>query len=228
MPRRARISRSRKASLLPLQLAVPDPSGWSFGLNPAMPGLADLFNSGRAADRRERRPAHRARDARAVPEPLRPAAAAAVLPQRSAGPMAFAQGQRTFEVGLGRAHRRRAEQPPREPATRAERVACRGRRCFRPAWRPCPTRWRGAGPTAFAAFPATGEAPARRQAFQAVADASYDTVYERAFATCTSAPCCSATRCPRRSRPRPSSRRCRAILRPRYPALRRSCEPSRS
>ena len=38
-----------QGSLLPLQLAVPDASGWSFGVNPAMPGLQELFNAGRAA-----------------------------------------------------------------------------------------------------------------------------------------------------------------------------------
>ena len=36
---------------------VPDPSGWSFGLHPAMPGLAELFNVGPRGDRRERRAA---------------------------------------------------------------------------------------------------------------------------------------------------------------------------
>jgi len=38
-----------QASLLPLDLAVPDASGWTFGLHPAMPELAALVNTRRAA-----------------------------------------------------------------------------------------------------------------------------------------------------------------------------------
>lgn len=38
-----------KESLLPLNLAAADPDGWTFGLHPVMPGLAEMFNAGRAA-----------------------------------------------------------------------------------------------------------------------------------------------------------------------------------
>jgi uncharacterized protein (DUF1501 family) len=170
-----------KASLLPLQLAVPDPSGWSFGLNPAMPGLADLFNSGRAA----------------VVANVGPLIAPATLAQyqnRSVPlpPQLFSHNDQQDQwhslkgnvpSKSGWAGRIADVLSSRLASQRlALNVSLSGQTLFQAGVEAVPYTMGGAGPTAFAAFPVTGTGPARRQAFQAVADASYETVYERAFA----------------------------------------------
>ena len=97
-----------QGALLPLQLAVPDAERLVFRIEPGDARAAGSVQRRAGGDRRQRRPARRPDDPRAVPEPFRAAAAAAVLAQRSAGPVAFAQGHRGVQVGLGRPHRRRA------------------------------------------------------------------------------------------------------------------------
>ncbi len=122
-----------QGALLPLQLAVPDASGWSFGLNPAMPGLAGLVQRRAGGDRRERRPARRPDDARAVPE---------LFPCRCRRSCSRTTISRTSGI-RSRAPRCPSRAGPAasptcwragdEPEARAERLACRARRCIRPA-----------------------------------------------------------------------------------------------
>src|SRR5262245_54781374 len=38
-----------QTGLLPLNLVVPDASGWQFGMHPSMPELTGMFNAGRVA-----------------------------------------------------------------------------------------------------------------------------------------------------------------------------------
>ena len=166
------------------QSPLADPTAATFGLHPAHGGLADLFKAGRSGSRRQRRSAARAHDESSSTSTLGCASAAALLAQRPAGPVAFAQGQRAPRNRVGPAAWPTCWRPRRaKPAARAECVARRARRCFRPARAAVPYTMGAAGPDDLSRRSRTAAVgSSRRQAFTSVAEASYDTVYEQAFA----------------------------------------------
>jgi uncharacterized protein (DUF1501 family) len=170
-----------KETLLPLHLAVPDASGWSFGLNPAMAGLADLFNAGRAA----------------IVANVGPLIAPATLAEYQNGsvplpPQLFSHNDQQDQwhslkgkvvSKTGWAGRVADVLSPRLSSQRlALNVSLSGQTLFQAGATAVPYTMGATGPAAFTAFPATGIGPVRRQAFQAVAGTRYESLYERAFA----------------------------------------------
>jgi uncharacterized protein (DUF1501 family) len=168
--------------LLPLHLAAPDASGWSFGLNPAMAGLADLFNSGRAA----------------IVANVGPLIAPATLSAYQNGsvplpPQLFSHNDQQDQwhslkgkvvSKTGWAGRIADALSPRLSSQRlALNVSLSGQTLFQAGAAAVPYTMGAAGPAAFTGFPATGIGPARRQAFQSVAGTRYESLYERAFAS---------------------------------------------
>jgi uncharacterized protein (DUF1501 family) len=169
-----------QASLLPINLAVPDPAGWLYGVHPSMPGIAAMFNSGRAA----------------FVSNIGPLLAPASLTQYQARsvplpPQLFShndqqdqwhtlKGNALSKAGwAGRiadalASRVTAQQMPLN-------VSLAGQSLFMAGNASVPYTMGSTGPTAFQAF-GGGAGPARRQAFEAVLRTTYPTVYENAFA----------------------------------------------
>lgn len=170
-----------KDTLLPLNLAVPDASGWSFGLHPAMPGLAGLFNAGRAA-------------IVANVGPLIAPTSIAQFLDRSVAlpPQLFShndqqdqwhslKGNRPSKLGwAGRVADVLSARVPNQRL--AMNVSLSGQTLFQAGATAVPYTMGAAGPTPFTAFPANGLGSTRRQAFQSVADSSYESIYEQAFA----------------------------------------------
>jgi uncharacterized protein (DUF1501 family) len=171
-----------RASLLPLNLAVADPRGWQFGLNPAMPGLADLFNQGRCAAVANVGPliepttlaAYRAQSVRLPPQlfshndqqdqwhSLRGRA-----PSKSgwAGRIADVLAAQTG-----------AQQVPLN-------VSLFGQTLFQVGETSVPYTMGAAGPATFTGLGTAGLAQGRRQAFTNIVNANYGTIYERGFAS---------------------------------------------
>ena len=108
-----------QASLLPINSLAPDPNGALHGLHPSDEPACDAVRAGPGVRHRcERRAADRADDEGAVSGEGHAPAAAAVLAQRPAGPVACSQGRGDAEIRLGRAHRRRADCAGRSDAAR--------------------------------------------------------------------------------------------------------------
>lgn len=167
-------------TLLPMNLAVPDPSGWTFGLNPAMPDVAGMFNAGRAAFVANIGPLIAPTSLtqyqnRSVPLPPQLFShndqqdqwhsLKGNVPSKSgwAGRIAeiFANAVANQQLPLN--------------------VSLSGQTLYQ-AGTAVPYTMGAAGPQTFSGFATSGIGPARRQAFENVAKASYPTVYERAFA----------------------------------------------
>jgi len=170
-----------QASLLPINLVVPDVAGWQYGLHPSMAGIAAMFNSGRAA----------------FVSNVGPLLAPVSLTQyqnRSVPlpPQLFShndqqdqwhtlKGNTLSKVGwAGRvadalATRVTAQQMPLN-------VSLAGQTLFLAGNATVPYTMGPTGPTAFAGFGTTGANLARRQSFEAVLQTSHPTVYEGAFA----------------------------------------------
>ena len=135
-------SRGRAGLAAAAQLAVPDASGWSFGLNPG-DARASRACSTRAAPRSSRTSVRWSRRRRSTQYQSRSVA----LP-----PQLFSHNDQQDQW-----HSLKGNEPSKSgwagriadvlagqrggPAVRAERVAVRARRCFRRARRPCRTRW---------------------------------------------------------------------------------------
>ena len=170
-----------KELLLPLNLAVPDPSGWTFGLNPAMPGVAQLFNAARAA-------------IVANVGPLIEPTTLARYQDRSAQlpPQLFSHNDQQDQwhslkgrvpSKTGWAGRIADVLSPRVASQMlALNVSLSGQTLFQAGGSAVPYTMGANGPQAFNAFSASGLGAARRRTFEALAEATYDTVYERAFA----------------------------------------------
>jgi uncharacterized protein (DUF1501 family) len=168
-------------TVLPLNLAVPDASGWQFGMHPAMPELAGLFNNGRAA----------------VIANIGPLIAPTTLSAYRSGaaqlpPQLFSHNdqQDQWHTLRGRVPSKTgwagriadvlaasvtAQQAPLN-------ISLAGQTLFQSGSATVPYTMGAAGPQSFSGFAASGQGLARRQAFDSVAQAAYDTVYERAFA----------------------------------------------
>ncbi len=170
-----------KESLLPLNLADADPSGWEFGLHSAMPGLAELFNAGRAAFVANVGPL------------LAPTTLAQYLDRSIAlPPQLFShndqQGQwhslRGNSVSKsGWAGRIADVLAPRVPGQQlALNVSLSGQTLFQAGATSVPYTMGAAGPAPFNAFADTRLGADRREAFTALAEASYESLYEQAFA----------------------------------------------
>jgi uncharacterized protein (DUF1501 family) len=170
-----------RSTLLPLNLAVADPRGWQFGLNPAMPGLAQLFNAGRCA-------------AVANVGPLvTPTSLAAYRAQSVAlPPQLFSHNDQQDQW-----HSLRGRAPSKSgwagrvadvlaAQTAAQQVPLNvslfGQTLFQAGETSVPYTMGAAGPTTFTGLGTTGLAQGRRQAFTNVLNASYGTIYERGFA----------------------------------------------
>jgi uncharacterized protein (DUF1501 family) len=169
------------ASLLPINLAVPDPAGWLFGLHPSMTGIATLFNSGRAAFV-------------ANIGPLLAPTALTQYQNRSVPlpPQLFSHNdqQDQWHTLKGNAQSK-AGWAGRIADARASRVATQqmplnvslaGQTLFLAGNATVPYTMGASGPTAFAGFGTTGMGLSRRQAFEAVLRAPHPTVYQQAFA----------------------------------------------
>ena len=171
-----------QGSLLPLQLAVPDASGWSFGLNPAMPGLQELFNAGRAA----------------IVANVGPLVAPTTLEQYESlsvplPPQLFShndqqdqwhslKGTEVSKSGwAGRIADVLAGQVTHQKV--ALNVSLAGQTLYQAGAVSVPYTMGAAGPTPFLGLGTMGEALDLRLAFESVANADHDTMYERAFAT---------------------------------------------
>ena len=171
-----------QANLLPLTLATPDASGWQFGLHPAMPGVAAMFNAGRAA----------------FVANIGPLIAPTSLTQyqnRSVAlpPQLFSHNDQQDQwhslkgnvpSKAGWAGRIADVLASRVTAQRMPlNVSLAGQTLFQAGNASVPYTMGAAGPTLFTGFGATGMGLARRQAFENIARANYSTVYERAFAS---------------------------------------------
>jgi uncharacterized protein (DUF1501 family) len=170
-----------QSSLLPLQLAVPDESGWSFGLHPAMPELAALFNGGRAA----------------FVANVGPLVAPTTLAQFRGNsvtlpPQLFSHNDQRSQwnrlngvspAKSGWAGRIADLLSPRLPEQQlALNVSLSSEAQFQAGATSVPYTMGAAGPNSFIALSGGGSAANRRRAFEGVADAPYDSLYEQAFA----------------------------------------------
>ncbi len=170
-----------QASLLPLTLAAADPGGWTFGLHPAMPGLAGLFNTGRAAFV-------------ANVGPLLAPTTLAQFHDRSVAlpPQLFSHNDQQAQW-----HTLRGNAPsksgwagriadllgPRVPSQLLSlNVSLSGQTHFQTGATAVPYTMGPAGPTPFKGFASDGIGSSRREAFAALAEAGYESLYEQAFA----------------------------------------------
>jgi uncharacterized protein (DUF1501 family) len=168
--------------LLPLQLAVPDASGWSFGLNPAMSGLAELFNGGRAA----------------FVANVGPLVAPATLQEYESlsvplPPQLFShndqqdqwhslKGTDVSKSGwAGRVADVLAGQVTHQKL--ALNVSLAGQTLYQAGAVTVPYTMGAAGPTPFSGLDPMEDEVGRRLAFESVAGAPHETVYGRAFGT---------------------------------------------
>ncbi len=167
------------ASLLPI-----DPinsTGAPFGFHPSMPGVRDLFQTGKAA----------------VVTNLGPLLAPTTKAQYAAGsanlpPQLFShndqqdqwhslRGKNVSKTGwAGRVADLVNSQVPNQQLSISLSLA--GNTYFQAADSVAPYVMGANGPVAFSGFGATGTALARRQAFEAISNQTYGTIYERAFA----------------------------------------------
>ena len=167
-----------QASLLPLDLAIPDASGWTFGLHPAMPELAALFNSRRAA----------------VVANVGPLLAATTLEQyqgRSVAlpPQLFSHNDQrsqwnslkgTSSTKSGWAGRIADLFSPRLPQQQLPlNVSLSGELQLQAGETSVPCTIGAAGPKPFDGL---SNSPNRRSAFEGIAEARYESLYEQAFA----------------------------------------------
>jgi uncharacterized protein (DUF1501 family) len=175
-----------QASLLPINLQNANPNGMTFGLHPAMPGLQALFNS-----------AHAAVVANVGPL-IRPTTKVQYqTPGWELPPQLFShndqqdqwhslRGRQLLKTGWGgRVADALLAQTGSQQLPLA--VSLAGQTLFEAGSAARPYVMGAAGAANFAGFGAAGVPLARRQAFQAVLDATLastsNTVYERAYAT---------------------------------------------
>ncbi len=168
-------------ALRPLELAAPDPEGWTFGLHPAMPGLAELFDARRAA----------------IVANVGPLLAPTTLAQyqdRSIAlpPQLFShndqQNQWHSLDGLRQAKSGWAGRiadllSPSLPSQRmALNASLAGQTLFQAGQTAAPYTMGAAGPAEFAAFSGSGLGASRREAFDALVEAGHESLYAQAFA----------------------------------------------
>jgi uncharacterized protein (DUF1501 family) len=170
-----------KESLLPLNPAVMDPSGWTFGLHPAMPGIAEMFDTGRAAFVANVGPL------------LAPTTLTQYLDRSIALPpqlFSHQDQQRQWHSLTGNAPSKSGWAGriadlfgPRVSGQQlALNVSLSGQTLFQSGATSVPYTMGAAGPTRFKGFSGSGAGSSRREAFAALAEGSHESLYEQAFA----------------------------------------------
>jgi uncharacterized protein (DUF1501 family) len=169
-----------QSALLPINLAVPDPSGWLFGMHPSMQGLADLFNAGRAA----------------VVANVGPLVMPTTLAAYRSGsvtlpPQLFSHNdqQDQWNSLKGRAQSNTGWAGRIADALAAQvtaqimplNLSLAGQTLFQAASTTVPYTMGANGPQTFAGLGPTGNAHADRQSFDNISNGPYDTVYARAY-----------------------------------------------
>ena len=174
-----------RAALLPINPLTPDPNGATYGLHPSMPGMQSLFNAGRAAVLANVGPL------------IRPTTKAQYQSAATSGhelpPQLFShndqqdqwhslRGRAILKSGWGgrvadvlNAQLGATQQLPLN-------VSLAGQTFFQAGDVATPYVMGPTGANTFAGFGASGVPAARRAAFEAIANASYGTIYERGYA----------------------------------------------
>jgi uncharacterized protein (DUF1501 family) len=173
-----------RGALLPISPLTPDPIGATYGLHPSMAGMQSLFNSGRAAVVANVGPLIRStskaqyQTAANSGHPLPPQLFSHNDQQdqwhslRGRALLKSGWGGRVADVLNAQAG---SQQLPIN-------VSLAGQTFFQAGDIATPYVMGAAGANTFDGFGAAGVAAARRTAFEAVANASYNTIYERGFA----------------------------------------------
>jgi uncharacterized protein (DUF1501 family) len=174
-----------RSALLPIDPLTPDPTGATYGLHPSMAGLQSLFNAGRAALVANVGPLIRPttkqqyQNAASTGHPLPPQLFSHNDQQdqwhslRGRAILKSGWGGRIADVlntQLG------SQQLP-------VNVSLGGQTFFQAGNTATPYVMGPTGAVGLAGFGSTGIAAARRAAFEAIAGASYGTIYERGFAS---------------------------------------------
>jgi uncharacterized protein (DUF1501 family) len=169
-----------QSTLISLNLAVPDPSGWQFGLNPEMPGVAQMFNVGRAA----------------IVANVGPLVTPTTLAQYQNNsvtlpPQLFSHNDQQDQWHSLKGNlQSKSGWAGRIADVLASRVASQlmpinvslsGQTLYQAGNASVPYTMGTTGPAPFFGFGAAGLELARRTAFDTVAKANYGTIYERAF-----------------------------------------------
>ena len=182
----AAYAQSRQNLAIPLDQLLPvnplNGDGVLYGLHPTMQGVADLFESSRCAVVANVGPLIAPTTKAQYQAGSVAAAAAALLAQRPAGPVAqpARQERHRSPAGPGASPTcSRARCPSQQLALN---VSLSGNTIFQAGTVATPYVMGATGATTFTGFGNAGVGAARRASFQKVIDASYGTVYERAFA----------------------------------------------
>jgi uncharacterized protein (DUF1501 family) len=171
-------------SLLPINPLTPDPTGATYGLHPSMTGMQTLFNSGRAAIVANVGPL------------IRPTSKAQYQTAASSGhplpPQLFSHNdqQDQWHSLRGRAIMKSGWGGRIADVLNAQagsqqlpiNVSLAGQTFFQAGDVATPYVMGATGANTFWGFAASGTGAARRAAFEAIANANYNTIYERGFA----------------------------------------------
>jgi uncharacterized protein (DUF1501 family) len=173
-----------RSALLPINPLTPDPTGATYGLHPSMTGVQSLFNSGRAAVVANVGPL------------IRPTTKAQYQGAATSGhplpPQLFShndqqdqwhslRGRAILKSGWGG---RIADVLNAQAGSQQLpiNVSLAGQTFFQAGDIATPYVMGATGANTFLGFGATGVTGARRAAFEAIANANYNTIYERGFA----------------------------------------------
>ena len=169
-----------QSTLLPLNLMAPDPSGWQFGMHPSMPELAGMFNAGRVAI-----------VANVGPLVMPTTLAAYRNSSATVPPQLFSHNDQQDQW-----HSLRGRAPSntgwagRIADALATRVTAQvmplnlslaGKTLFEAGHTSIPYTMGASGPQTFTGLGPTGRAYADRLSFDNISNATYDTVYARAY-----------------------------------------------
>ena len=171
-------------------------NGVLYGMHPSMAGVRDLFESARCAVMANVGPLIAPTTKAQYQARVRAAAAAALLAQRPAGPVAQPARARPSRRRAGPGASPTCCEPGVGPAAGAQRLAVRATRCSRPAQVATPVHHgRRRGDDVHGLRHHRHRRSRARRRSRTSSNASYGTVYERAFARRAAA--CGAVRGPR-------------------------------
>ena len=166
--------------LLPLNLAVPDPSGWQFGMHPSMPELTGMFNVGRVAI-----------VANVGPLVMPTTLAAYRNGSATVPPQLFSHNDQQDQwhslKGRSPSNTGWAGRIADALATRVTtqlmplNLSLAGQTLFEAGHTSIPYTMGANGPQTFTGLGTTGRAYADRLSFDNISNATYDTVYARAY-----------------------------------------------
>ncbi len=173
-----------QASLLPLTLQTPDPNGATYGMHPSMVGMQQLFNAGNAAVVANVGPL--------ITPTTKAQYQTAATTGHALPPQLFSHNdqQDQWHSLRGRAIVKSGWAGRIADVLNADvsaqqlplNVSLAGQTFFQAGEIATPYVMGAAGANAFAGFGTAGTNLARRTAFEAIANASYGTVYERGYA----------------------------------------------